>query len=213
LEKIKKILIISSQGWLTALTLLLNKKISAFAENIQNSFISQKRLYQTIQDAEELGVSTREIRNILQDRLKNERDVSNLMRGKFKAPNYSKARYDALIRRLEIENPEASITFEDTVRDVMDIYDDIKKDLRNYDLDGGVDELNNYVDEIISPSVPEIRSLPTRLRAPAPRTAEPKVELPSGVTGASINPQAVAAPVTQNLASLPLGERYNILFG
>jgi hypothetical protein len=192
------------------------QKISAFAENIQNSFISQKRLYQTIQDAEELGVSTREIRNILQDRLKNETDVSNLMRGKFKAPNYSRVRYDSLIRRLEIENPEASIVFEDTVRDVMDIYDDIKKDLRNYDLDGGVDELNNYVDEIISPSVPEIRSLPTRLRAPVSgiTTPGPKAELPSQVSGTPINAQVVSAPLTQqNLASLPLGERYNILFG
>ena len=42
----------------------------------------------------------------------------------------------------------------------------------------------------------------------------PKAELPSQVSGTPINAQVVSAPPTQqNLASLPLGERYNILFG
>ena len=192
------------------------QKVGAFVENIQNSFISQKRLYQTIQDAEEMGVSTREIRNVLQDRLKNKTDVENLMRGKFKAPNYSTQRYDSLIRRLEIENVEAADIFKETVKDITDIFDDLKRDFRSYDLDGGVDELNQYIDETLSPSVPEIRQLPTKLRAPVSGITAPgpKAELPSQVSGTPVNAQVVSAPPTQqNLASLPLGERYNILFG
>ena len=118
-----------------------------------------------------------------------------------------------MFRRLEAEDPLAASRIRRDNDTVMDLFEDIKNSVNKFNLKRGVGELDTYLEDLLTPKTIRARQLSEPLSiTPAPRTVAPRVELPSGVTGVSVNPQAVAAPVTQNLASLPLGERYNILF-
>ena len=76
------------------------EKIDAYKNFILDSFNSQNKLRQTIQDAQKLGVDESELRDILYQRLKNRTDVNNLLNGTFKVPAYSIDRFRSLISRV-----------------------------------------------------------------------------------------------------------------
>ena len=65
----------------------------------------------------------------------------------------------------------------------MDIYSDLRKDLRKYKLGGSTDSLNDIIDSILSPDVEEVRDLRSDLAAP---------------TGTLIEETQAVLPVDQN---------------
>ena len=87
----------------------------------------------------------------------------------------------------------------------MEIYDDLKKDLKKYKLGGSTDLLNDAIDSLLSPGVEEVRDLRSDLAPPTGTLiAETKAVLPVD--------QNKNAPV--NVASVNatnLGSRYNLL--
>jgi len=177
------------------------QKISAFKDYLIESFDSQQKMYTTLRDAENLGISKRDVRKILEERL-TKSDTRLLMKGQFKTPSYSEERFKTLIKRLEVENPEAALNFEDNIDVLKDIFDDIRKDTYQYDLEESKNSLENLIDEILTPEVPEIRSLP--MKAPTRDTSAPQATLPSQITGTPVNQQLVAS-------RQPLGQQYNLL--
>ena len=189
------------------------QKLSSYKNAILDSFYSQKQLYQTVLDAQDLGVDDREIEDILIDRLKNKAQVRALLDGEFKVPNYSQAAFQAQINRLERENPDAAALFSDRVETVQDIFNDMKYEVTNYNLDESLDSIERTIDELLSPSVPEIRAMPQRLQVFP--TNQPQASLPTQISGAPVNQQVVAsAPTTfRQFASLPTEDKLNILFG
>jgi hypothetical protein len=188
----------------------LNGRIGYMTEYLTDNYDTQSRMYRVIQDMEIMGSDINEIEEVLDNRLKNKKRLNAIINGEFIAPNISEARIESIIDKLYDENPIKAAEVENQFDEALSLFDDMRSDLEDFELGEGPELFRQYIDYILNPSLAE----PTRTPATfAPRPAEPKVELPSGVTGASINPQAVAAPVTQNLANLPLGERYNILFG
>ena len=112
------------------------EKISAFKDYVLESFDSQqKAMYTTLRDAENLGISTRELRKILEERL-TKSDARLLLRGEFKPPAYSDERFKSLIERLETEDPNAAFVYLKINIDVIkDIFDDFRKESSTYDLE------------------------------------------------------------------------------
>jgi hypothetical protein len=187
------------------------EKLAAYKDFLLNTYDSQNRIFNVLNDAQALGVDRSKLRRLLEDRL-TKTESQTLLGGKFKVPTYSEEAFNASIKRLEDVDPFQAAKISEQNKVVTSVFRDLQRKLSTVPLGTPVDILDGYIDQLLTPGVEQSREI-IRPVAPAPRPAEPKVELPSGVTGASINPQAVAAPVTQNLASLPLGERYNILFG
>jgi len=186
-------------------------KIDAYKNFILDSFNSQNKLYQTLKDAQQLGVDSSELNNVLYQRIKNRRDVSNLMNGIFKVPAYSEDRFRSLIGRLNSEDPIAASKFETQIDNVKEIYRDLQNEIRGYDLGTSYGDLENKINQILTPPVRSLRSAP-----PAPifsrSPAEPRVELPTNISGTSVNPQVIASSQPgQQFASGSLGQQYNLL--
>jgi len=158
-----------------------------------DSFYSQKQLYQTSQDAQELGVDSDDIEQMLFDRLKNRRQVVSLIDGEFKTPNYSSAAFQGQINRLERENPAAAAQYEDRVETVKELYDDMKFEVAGFDLTDSVENIEFAIDSLLSPSVPDIRRMPQRLQV---FEQDQQVSLPTNITGQPVNQQVVS---NQNL--------------
>jgi hypothetical protein len=179
------------------------EKIASYKQFLLESYTSQNRMFTTLKDANDLGIDETDLEDLLKERL-TKSTARDLVDGTFKIRDVSQKGFDSLIQRLEKEDPIAAAKFENQIENVLEIFDNLKDELSDFSLNSPIDALESSIDRILSPGVRQARQL-IRPVAPAPRPAAPKVELPSGVTGASVNPQAVAAPVTQNLASLPLG--------
>ena len=176
------------------------EKISAFKDYLLESFDSQQKMYTTLRDAENLGISTRELRSILEERL-TKSDARLLLRGEFKPPAYSDERFKSLIKRLETEDPNAAFLFEDNIDVIKDIFDDLRKDSSRYDLEDSKDSLEQLINEILTPEVPEVRNLPLRPVQGTGTTGQ----------GASLPPQITGTPVnTGVISNQNLGQQFGL---
>ena len=170
------------------------EKIDAYKNFILDSFNSQNKLYQTIKDAQQLGVDEGDLRTILFQRLKNRTDVNNLLSGVFKPPSYSIDRFRALISRLESEDPIAATKFENQINVVKDIYKDLQSELRGYDLGTAYGDLEDKINKILTPSVRTFRRTPTTPILSRP--TESKVELPTNIASRPVAEKVVAQAPT-----------------
>jgi hypothetical protein len=183
------------------------EKISSYKDFILESFNAQNRMYQTLKDAQSLGVSDSSLREILNQRM-TKSDARNLLNGVFKVPNYSNDRFKALVQRLNEENSLQGAKIESQISNVKDIYKDLQSDLRGYDLGTAPGELENRIDRLLTPSVSRTRGTLPYEGPISPIPPMPKKQsLPTGInSGASINPQL------QNTNQQNLGQRFALLF-
>jgi hypothetical protein len=183
-------------------------KLSAFERYVLKSYESQSKMFTTLSDAETLGVSRKDLKNTLERLTTAASDA--LLKGEMKIPTFSTEAFEATHKRLQNEDPFEADRVKEQDKIVMDIFKDVQKEIKKYPLGESIEEFRSFLRDILSPGVIQSRDIINRSITPAPRPAEPKVELPSGVTGA---PVAVVNQNqgAQNLASLPLGQRYNIL--
>ena len=172
------------------------QKIAAYKDWVIDSFKSQKSLMQTINDAEELGISRSILRKTLNERLKNQTEVTNLFRGKFKAPTASAERAKSLIRRLEDQDLDVALQFEMGLDVAQDAWSDLKRDVRNFDLDQSVESFEQYINAALSLGVKEARDVPPIVRTRTGEVAEQQAVLPVDQNkNAAINNQVVSASV------------------
>ena len=141
------------------------EKIGAYVQYTLENFDSQNKLYLTLKNAETLGVSKTKLRRILEERL-TQTESKLLLKGIFKPPSYSENAFKSIEKRLKKEDPFAGIKIGNENDAVMDIYSDLRKDLRKYKLGGSTDSLNDIIDSILSPDVEEVRDLRSDLAAP-----------------------------------------------
>ena len=189
--------------------------LSAWKTYVMESYDSQSKMYNTIQDAKRLGVDDFELRTLVQDRLKNKTETRRIMDGQFKVPNYSKERFDSLIRRVAREDIGASIRLQTNVDRLRSLFDSTKSTLNFINLNAPRDELSDRIDRIFSPSLGSVRNLPTRepIFDFDTSTTDQAPSLPTGITGTPVNTQVVNQP--QNLGrqfNILQDPRYNILF-
>jgi hypothetical protein len=133
-------------------------KLAAYKDYISKSFDSQNRMFQLIKDAEAMGLDDYELKKIFKERL-TDSETRLLFNGTFRPPTYSKERIKSLIKRLETEDPEVAFKIEDQFDTVEDIFKEIRRDLRNYDLGTPIDELKRYLDELLTPGTREARGM------------------------------------------------------
>jgi len=138
------------------------RKVAAYQEWMKNSFISQRNLKNTINDALDLGVSTNEIRQILTDRLGNKNRVEALLRGRFVAPTPSQSRLESSIQRLEQENLNASLSYEIAMDLVNDTWQSLRRDNNGFDLDLGLEAFIESMNLSVSPDLFSLRELPAK---------------------------------------------------
>jgi hypothetical protein len=177
-------------------------KLAAFKTYALETFKSQNSLYQTIEDAKTLGVSRRKLQDILEDRV-TKTEADSILRGRFKVPTYSEAAFNSLFERLKVEDPDRAIDIRRQNDAVQRIFDDVKRRLGRVRLDQPIDEVDSFIEEILSPDVIEFR----RSDLIAPQTGipaqGPQVSLPTQITG---------TPVASNVLSNQqnLGQRFNL---
>ena len=178
------------------------EKLSAWKDYVLESFDSQQKMYRTLRDAEDLGLGKRDLQRVLNERL-TKSDTERLIRGRFKPPSYSEERFKSLINRLEVEDPAAAFRFESDIDIISGIFDDVRKELGNYDLDSGIGDLNSVIDNVLSPELPEVRNLPPLGTITSSGTTAQAPNLPSQISG---------TPVASNVLSNQqnLGQRFNL---
>ena len=177
-------------------------KLAAFKTYALETFKSQNALYQTIEDAKTLGIGRSKLQDILEDRV-TKTEAQSILRGQFKVPTFSEAAFNSLFNRLKVEDPDRAFEIRRQNDAVQRIFDDVKKRLSRIRLDQPIDELDSFIEEILSPDVREFR----RSDLVAPQTGipaqGPQVSLPTQITG---------TPVASNVLSNQqnLGQRFNL---
>jgi hypothetical protein len=177
-------------------------KLAAFKTYALETFKSQNALYQTIEDAKTLGIGRSKLQDILEDRV-TKTEAQSILRGQFKVPTFSEAAFNSLFNRLKVEDPDRAFEIRRQNDAVQRIFDDVKKRLSKIRLDQPIDELDSFIEEILSPDVREFR----RSDLVAPQTGipaqGPQVSLPTQITG---------TPVASNVLSNQqnLGQRFNL---
>ena len=138
------------------------QRVKSFRDFFVESFDSQNRMYQIIQDAKKLGVDELEIQNILQQRLRNKSEVNNLMNGIYKTPSFSEERFKSLIGRLEKQSPLGAVKLESQIDSLKEIFGDLKFTFTGYDLGTAPGLFENLIDRTLTPSVRQIRRTPVK---------------------------------------------------
>jgi hypothetical protein len=185
------------------------RKVAAYQEWMKNSFISQRNLKNTINDALDLGVSTNEIRQILTDRLGNKNRVEALLRGRFVAPTPSQSRLESSIKRLQQENLNASLSYEIAMDLVNDTWQSLRRDNNGFDLDLGLEAFIESMNLSVSPDLFSLRELPAKASSlGVQETADTSAVLPVDPNkNTAINNQIVSASVP-NRTTPGLFEKY-----
>ena len=184
------------------------EKLGAYVQYTLENFDSQNKLYLTLKNAETLGVSKTKLRRILEERL-TQTESKLLLKGIFKPPSYSENAFKSIEKRLKKEDPFAGIRIGNENDTVMDIYSDLRKDLKKYKLGGSTDSLNDIIDSILSPDVEEVRDLRSDLAAPTGTLiTETQAVLPVDPRkNVAVSPQ-VTNTGGQVMANANLGSRY-----
>ncbi len=178
------------------------EKLGAFAQYVVESYDSQNKMYQIIEDATNLGIDERTLKKLFEKRL-TKTETRALFRGEFKPPAYSKDAFKATVERLEAENPLEAEKIEEQNDVVMEIYNDVQRDLRKFELGQSLTDLQRELDESLSPGVEETRDLRTNLVAPT-TGIEQVAELPQAPQiGTPVNQQVAAAGNT-------VGNQFNL---
>ena len=181
------------------------QKLGAYVQYMLESYESQNRLYITIENAKTLGISKNKLKKILEERL-TKTEAKLLLKGIFKPPSYSENAFKAIEKRLKKEDPLEGIRKANENETVMEVYDDLKKDLKKYKLGGSTDNLNLTIDYILSPDVEEVRNLKSDLAPPTGTLiTETKAVLPVDVNK--------NVPVNANLFAnnINVGTQFNLL--
>ena len=100
----------------------------------------------------------------------------------------------------------------------MEIYDDLKKDLKKYKLGGSTDLLNDAIDSLLSPGVEEVRDLRSDLASPTGTLiTETKAVLPVDVNkdvpvNANLFANNINAGTQFNLNNMNSAQKIDALF-
>jgi len=182
------------------------EKIGAFKEYVLDNYKNQKAMYNTIQDARNLGIGLDKLEDIFEGRRMTKTEISKLIDGEFKAPTFSKDAFAALVNRLKIEDPASASRIERQNEVVSDIFEDIQDRISEFSLRRPLGDLDEYIDSILSPGVERAREMiaPETIAPQTGTTAQgPQVSLPTQITG---------TPVASNVLSNQqnLGQRFNL---
>jgi hypothetical protein len=171
-------------------------KLAAYKTYLIESFQSQRNMYNTLNDARNLGISKSKLSNLLEDRL-TKVETDTLLNGRLKVPSYSKDAFEALGERLKKEDPIAAAKIKRQNDALQSIFDGLYKRLERIKLDISVDELDNYIEDLLSPRVKTFRKEPVQGLIPTTggQTTAP-VQLPTNIASRPVAETVVAQAPT-----------------
>jgi hypothetical protein len=171
-------------------------KLAAYKTYLIESFQSQRNMYNTLNDARNLGISKSKLSNLLEDRL-TKVETDTLLNGRLKVPSYSKDAFEALGERLKKEDPIAAAKIKRQNDALQSIFDGLYKRLERIKLDIPVDELDNYIEDLLSPRVKTFRKEPVQGLIPTTggQTTAP-VQLPTNIASRPVAETVVAQAPT-----------------
>ena len=171
-------------------------KLAAYKTYLIESFQSQRNMYNTLNDARNLGISKSKLSNLLEDRL-TKVETDTLLNGRLKVPSYSKDAFEALNERLKKEDPIAAAKIKRQNDALQSIFDGLYKRLERIKLDISVDELDNYIEDLLSPRVKTFRKEPVQGLIPTTggQTTAP-VQLPTNIASRPVAETVVAQAPT-----------------
>jgi hypothetical protein len=182
-------------------------KLGAYQQYLLESYDSQNKMFKTINDAQELGVSKTKLKKILEQRL-TDTESKLLLKGVFKAPTFSENAFKSIAERLKGEDLLRGVEIESQNKNVMDIYNDLRRDLKRFKLGESTDMLNEKIDELLSPGVEEVRDTMSRTVTPTGGIFQSQVSLPVDPRkNVAVSPQ-VTNTGGQVMANATLGSRY-----
>jgi hypothetical protein len=171
-------------------------KLAAYKTYLIESFQSQRNMYNTLNDARNLGISKSKLSNLLEDRL-TKVETDTLLNGRLKVPSYSKDAFEALSERLKKEDPIAAAKIKRQNDALQSIFDGLYKRLERIKLDIPVDQLDNYIEDLLSPRVKTFRKEPVQGLIPTTggQTTAP-VQLPTNIASRPVAETVVAQAPT-----------------
>ena len=175
------------------------QRLAGFKEYILDSFDAQKVFYQVLQDMKTMGVSSRKVEDILEKRLRNKSEVSQLIEGDFKVPGFSEETFEDLVNRLRIEDPIQAAKVGSEIRQTIRVMNRLRDRLDRVDLDDSREEIDAKINSILFPTISRLRGDET----PSGIATVQKVELPV--------PQGLNTPVNTNIINQSIGNVQNDL--
>ena len=187
------------------------QRLAAFKEYVLDSFDAQKVFYQVLEDMETMGVSSRKLEEILENRLRNKSEVEQLIDGEFKIPAFSEKTFEDQIDRLKLEDPIQTAKIASEVRQAIRAMNRLRRRLRRVDLDDNREEIDGKINEILFPTISRFRGdEPTSgitTIQPAELPADQRAAIqPSG----NVIAQTIKQPSLTELAKGNLGNQFNL---
>jgi len=139
------------------------QRLDAYKNYLTESYDSQNKMYQIIKDASTIGLDETEVKSIVQSRLNNKKETNSLFNGTFKVPTFNEKAFDAMISRLERENPILATRVESQVSVVKDIYKNLNREFQGFDLGTPKEEFEELLDRTLTPGVRQIRQQPSTI--------------------------------------------------
>jgi len=157
-------------------------KLASYKTYLMESFKSQKNMYNTLNDAINLGISKSRLSNLLEDRL-TKTETDTLLNGRLKVPLYSKDAFESLNERIKKEDPIGASIVKRQNDALQSIFDNLYERLERVRLDTPIDEFDNYIENLLSPRVKTFRREPTERLIPITekQTTVP-VRLPTNIS-------------------------------
>jgi hypothetical protein len=167
-------------------------------------------MYQVLKDGVTVGIDEADLRNVVQTRLNNKTETRLLFDGTYKVPTYNEKAFDSLVKRLERENPFLATRVESQIEVVKDIFKNLNREFRGFDLETPKDEFENIINRAITPGVRDIRRQPiNRSINVLPSSSAPTAPgTPFTINTPPVSPNLGAVQPNQ----LSFGERFSILF-
>ena len=136
------------------------QRLDAYRKYLLESFDSQNKMYQVLKDGVTVGIDQTDLKDVVQTRLNNKTETKLLFNGVYKVPTYNEKAFDSLVKRLERENSFLATKVESQIDAVKDIYRELNREFKNFDLETSKDEFENILNRTLTPGVREIRRQP-----------------------------------------------------
>jgi len=191
------------------------QRIDAYRKYLLESFDSQNKMYQVLKDGTTVGIDETDLKNVVQTRLNNKTETKLLFNGTYKVPTYNEKAFEGMLNRLERENPFFASRVESQVEIVKDIFKELNKEFRGFDLETSKEEFENIINRTLTPGVKEIRQQPRNINvlpsSSVPTTPGTFFTNNTPPVAANILNSSQQGQPGQQFTATSLGQRYNLL--
>jgi hypothetical protein len=178
----------------------LNGKIGYMAEYLIDNYDTQSRMHRVVKDMIAMGADEGDIEDKIDIRFKNKKRLKAMMDGEYIAPGISDSTLESILEKLYEENPVNAARVEDEFETAVDLFEDMRDDLEDFELGEGPEAFKQLIDFILNPEP----SQNTQGQVPQMTGIQSVAELPL--------PVGIGTPVNASLFANnnTLGNQFNL---